>query len=311
MSRAQNLQGVDPILTQKFRLRKDSGFVAERFLPVIPVPTKVVQLPNAPEDQFEVFNTERPHTGDPNILRPGLATRITKELKEHDVSYPVDYLEDQISFMNLRAFGSNVSQKITKRRLEYETAALLQTYGNYGSSNRIALTGTNCWDNASSHPLAQIEVAKEAILAGCGELPNALLLDYASFSALRNHADVTGKKVYTDKGIIIGEDIAAITGIKNIFVATAFYKAAGVFYPMWTDSPILAYVPELPNDAEPSMLNFDAYFASILRMTSAMKVDQWASPDGKTAYMRATDVRLPVIHQTSITGAYIFANTIT
>lgn len=310
MSRTQILQGVDPVLTTKFRMRKDGGFVADKFLPVINVPTKSVQLPTAPEDQFEIFNTIRASHGDPNIMRPGTATRVTKELIEHDASYPVDYIEDMISFLPLRQFGSNVSQNVVRRRLEYETAALLQTYGNYGSDNRIALTTTDCWDNAASHPLAQIEVAKEAILNGSGALPNAFMLDYSSYRALRNHADVTGKKVYTDKGIIVGEDLAAITGIKNIFIASAYYKSAGVAYPIWVDSPILAYIPELPNDEPPSMMNFDAYFASILRMTTLQKVDQWAAPDGKTTYLRATDVRLPVLHQTSITGAYIFANTI-
>ncbi len=310
-SRAQIMQGVDPILTQKLRMRKTGKYIAEQFLPVIPVTTKSVQLPIAPEDQFKIFDTIRPAGGPSNILRPTTATTITKELTEHDVSYPIDYIEDVISFMSLRQFGAQAAQDIVRRKLEYDTATLLQTAGNYANSNKVALTGTDCWDNASSHPLAQIETAKKAVFNGCGAMANVLMLDWASYCALIVHADVTARKVYTIFGAVNGSDIAAITGIKNVIIGTATYQTdAGVNTAIWADSPIVAYIPELPNDEVPSIMGLDAYFASILRMTSKQIADQWAAPDGKVSYMRYTDVRLPVLHQTSITGAYLIANTI-
>jgi hypothetical protein len=305
------MQGVDPILTQKLRMRKTGKYVAELLLPVIPVTSKSVQLPIAPEDQFKIFDTIRPAGGASNIMRPTTATTVTKELIEHDVSYPIDYIEEAIAFMQLRQFGAQTAQDIVRRRYEYDAAALLQTAGNYSSANKIALSTTTCWDNASSHPLAQIEVAKTAVFNGCGAEANAIFFDNASLGAFTQHADVIARKVYTVFGSVTRADIASITNIKNVIIGSATYKNdAGTAYPIWADSVIVAYIPELNNDEPPSIMNLDAYFGATLRMTSKQIADQWAAPDGKVSYMRYTDVRLPVLYQTEITGAYLIANTI-
>ena len=310
-SRAQILQGIDPILTQKLRMRKTGKYVAELLLPVIPTMTKVVQLPIAPEDQFKIYDTIRAAGGSSNIIRPTTATTVTKELIEHDASYPIDYIEDAISFMALRQFGAQAAQDIVRRRYEYDAAALLQNASNYDSANRIALSTTTCWDNASSHPLAQIEVAKTAIFNGCGAEANAIFFDNKSLGAFTQHADVIARKVYTVFGSVTRADIASITNIKNVIIGSATYKNdAGTAYPIWADSVIVAYIPELNNDEPPSIMNLDAYFGATLRMNSKQIADQWAAPDGKVSYMRYTDVRLPILYQTSITGAYLIANTI-
>jgi hypothetical protein len=108
-------------------------------------------------------------------------------------------------------------------------------------------------DLENSNPLTNVEVAREAILDGCGEDPNVMVIGKTVFAALRQHTLIRDAFKYTTPGSIGLAQIASYFGIANAYYARGSYLTkAGVVTRFIDKDVFLAYVSPAEGMEDPS-----------------------------------------------------------
>jgi hypothetical protein len=119
------------------------------------------------------------------------------------------------------------------------------------------------WDQANSDPVGDVDVAKGTILQGCGMPANTMLINWDNFRILKEHAKVTDKIKYTQKGIVTLDMLAGVFGVENMLLAYTVQNTANegqAITPsfIWGDAVILAHVEAAQDLMSP---NFGRTFA--------------------------------------------------
>lgn len=74
--------------------------------------------------------------------------------------------------------------------------------------------------------LADIVKGRKAIQAATGLTPNCLILDFATYEALKQCAEIIDKIKYTQRGVLTKELLAAVCDLDEIHVGEALYSTA-------------------------------------------------------------------------------------
>lgn len=74
--------------------------------------------------------------------------------------------------------------------------------------------------------LADIVTGRKAIRSACGRDPNVLLIDYATYMALKECSAILDKIKYTQRGVLTKELLAAILDLDEVLVGEAIYSDA-------------------------------------------------------------------------------------
>jgi hypothetical protein len=94
----------------------------------------------------------------------------------------------------------------------------------------VGATGTSSYTNGGtyySNPIADVELAKAAILQTTGYEPNTLVLGYRVFQVLKNHPLLVDRYKFTQAGAIVTEDLLAqLFGVDRVLVAKAVVNTA-------------------------------------------------------------------------------------
>ncbi|MFH2129759.1 MAG: hypothetical protein ABIK68_05235, partial [bacterium] len=95
--------------------------------------------------------------------------------------------------------------------------------GNSGGEDAEGL-----WSPAGSTNtfLADMTKAIKAIKSATGLVPNALLIDYATYMALKEVDEILDKIKYTQRGVLTRELLAAILDLDDVIVGEAVYSTA-------------------------------------------------------------------------------------
>jgi hypothetical protein len=170
-------------------------------------------------------------------------------------------------------------------------------------------TSTNKWsDLDDSDPIKDVQTAKNAIMSKAGKMANTILIPYASLQDLMVNDSIIDRLKYTTSNSVGLQDLGNLFGIQNVLIGSESYLTdADVVTDIWTDTVVVAYVPELPAEGVRSWL--EPHYGFTLRFTDKQKTDTWLSPDGKISYVRYTDVYCPCLHESSVTSAYIIQDT--
>lgn len=89
-----------------------------------------------------------------------------------------------------------------------------------------SFTPTATWDDVLlSTPIADMEVAKRAILSPTGYRANTIVAGYDAFIALANHPDIIERFKYTSSEVMTTDLLARIFGVKNFYVADGIYAS--------------------------------------------------------------------------------------
>jgi hypothetical protein len=101
-------------------------------------------------------------------------------------------------------------------RMERDWASSFFTTGVWATD----LTPANLWSSyTTSDPIADIEVAKEAILLNTGFTPNKLVLGYQVFRQLQHHPDILERYKYTSSEVVTEQLLARLFGVDEVLVA--------------------------------------------------------------------------------------------
>ena len=74
--------------------------------------------------------------------------------------------------------------------------------------------------------LPDIVTGKKAIKAACGMIANSLVIDYATYMALKECAAILDKIKYTQRGVLTVDLLAAIAELDQVLVGSAIYSDA-------------------------------------------------------------------------------------
>ncbi len=288
MGRLEELRVVDPVLTELARGYTNAEYVAESLFPFVPVKKEAGKIPQFGKEAFKIYNTERAIRAKSNRISPEGRSTIDYVLDEHDLEYPIDYRESEEDIFSLEEHATMVVTEGILLRREKIAADLAQELNNYPSGNKITLSGTSQWtDYTNSDPISNIKDGKEAIRSKIGRYPNVLLLGAQAYKALKDHPQLLERIKYSMKGILTAELMQEIFDIEKVVVGKAIYATdAGVFYDVWQDNAILAYVPQKETEKRTV---YEPAFGYTLRKEGKPEIDKY-DEGGKLHVIRNTDI---------------------
>ena len=228
---------IDAILTNisVAYLQNTANFIADKVFPVIPVDKKSdLYFKYTKEDWFR-DEAQRRADGTPSA---GSGYGLQTETYSTDVYAFHKDIGDQT-----RANADNplnpdmeATQFVTQRlllRKEVQWANDFFTASVWGSNvvtgtATTSVSGTYWSDyvnnptSYTSDPIAQVDIAKAAILQNTGYEPNTFVLGYKVFQVLKNHPLLIDRYKYTQAGAIVTEELLAqLFGVERVLVAKA------------------------------------------------------------------------------------------
>lgn len=296
MGRLSSVRIVDPVLTNLALGYTNNEFVGQHLMPFVWVDKARSKLPVFGKEAFRIYNTERALRAQSNRINPDGVGSIDLVTDEHDLEYPIDYLESSEAAYDLEAWAAMVAQGGIELRREKMIADMAQNLANYSASNKVTLSGTGQFTApTTSDPIGVIETGKDAIRQKTGKRPNTMVLGASCLPSLRFHPQLTDKIKYTEKGIVRLESLRDLFEVDNIYVGEAIYaNDADGFVDIWGDNIVLAYVPQAPKQQGVSRNIYEPSFGYTPRRRGMPQVDT-RNPDGKVELVRATDNFRPYI----------------
>jgi len=283
---------VDPVLTKLARGYSNSSFVSSFLFPHAEVTKEGGKIPQFTKEAFKIYNTERAIRADSNRINPTVNTEINFVLTEHDLEYPLDYREINESALPLKIHGTSVVTEAIALRKEKLAADLAINTANYASTNKIALSSGDHFDESTSDPIAVIDAGRNAVRSQIAKNPNVIVIPNSVFTALKNHAAITDKVKYTQHAVITAELLKQLLQFDALYVAGSVYEDdSGALVDVWGESIVMAYVPEAKHGTRSF---YEPSYGYTLQMKNFPIVDTY-DEKGKVKIVRNTDLFVPKI----------------
>jgi hypothetical protein len=256
---------VDPVLTGVAQGYRNPDFVGASLFPMVEVGTSSGQIIEFDRAAFVRHSARRAPGSDTKRVPMGYFGRPYSLVNEAlDAQLPRELHRDAKAIgipADLGIRSVNVVMRALRLGLEIDQAALARNAANYIAANKVALSGTDRWDNfASADPLANIEAGMEAVRTATGMFPNVMLIPSRVFRVLRRFPAVREMYAGTNAGALSTQQLAQALSIERVVVAGAVRALRedpldgpapeGIFEDIWGTDVILAYAPERPSGAE-------------------------------------------------------------
>jgi hypothetical protein len=304
MSRLSKLRIVDPVLTSLATGYTNEQFVGDQLMPFVLVDKEGGKIPLFGKEHFKVYSTERALRAKSNRINPEDIGEVDVALDEHDLEYPIDYREDAESAFPLQARATNTVVEGIRLRHEKMVADLVQNPASYATGNKLALSGTSCFDNAASDPEGVVQDARAAVRAKVVKEPNTLVIGYSAWRVLKRHPQLKAILSTQRSRLVQLADLQEIFEIPNIVVGRAVMaNDAGVTSDIWGDNLVLAYVPGAGGGQRSP---YEPSFGYTLRKRGNPVVDT-RTEDGKLELIRNTDIFRPFL--LGADAGYLVSNT--
>ena len=292
MGRLEELR-INAYLSEVARGYSNNAFVAQYLFPTIYSEKEKIDIFEFNKEAFQIYNTERAIRANSIVISPKGFKKHTTTLKENDLSYPIDYREEEeAEKVKLQLHATNVVTEGLNLKLEKECADLVQNPDSYSAENKIILSGTSCFDNEASDPQGIIDDAKDAVSAKIAQDPNTMIIGQAAWKALKKHPQLVGLISDNKNKMVTLEFLKEIFEVENIYIGKSiFSNAEGNFERIWKDNIVLAYVPNLGA----SRTEYDPSFAYTVRKKDALQIDEYTKEGNKVKYIRATDIYTPFL----------------
>lgn len=298
MGRLSTLRIVDPVLTGLAIGFSNSTLVADQLLPFAECPNESGKIPVFGKDAFKIYDTLRAPRAASNTMEPSDVGTIDVGYDEHDLQYPIDYREKAEAAFPLESMATDTVTEAIALKREKAVADMVQNPANYGTNNKIALSGTSCFsDKVNSDPIGVITDGKEAVRQKIGMRPNTAVIGASAMVTLVNHPQFIDKIKYVQKGIVDISVLSQLLGIDNVVVGEAVFQneLLGQFGDVWSDNIVLAYVrPRSPSHGAIRYANQPS-FGYTLRKPGFPQVDSYLGHGGKVQFVRNTDFYRPYI----------------
>lgn len=292
MGRLEELR-INAYLSEVARGYHNNAFIADVLFPTIYSEKEKIDIFEFNKEAFNIYDTERAIRANSNVISPQGFKKHTTTLNEHDLSYPIDYREEQeAEKVKLQLHATNVVTNGLQLKHEKECADLVQNPDNYSSDNKITLSGTACFNNAASDPQKVIEKGKDEIAKKIAQEPNVMVIGQDAWLTLKHHEKLKSLISDNQNKLLTLELLKQIFEIDNIVIGKSiFADASGNFTRIWKDNIIMAYVPDLGS----SRTEYDPSFAYTVRKKDALKIDEYTKEGNKVKYIRATDIYTPFL----------------
>ena len=110
------------------------------------------------------------------------------------------------------------------------------------------VTPSTLWSASSgSDPIGDVQTGINTVLTNTGYKPNVMVMSYAVFSILKNHADIIDRYKYTSSSSITEELLASVLGVERVLVMggiknSAAEGASASYAQIGDKDALLAYV---------------------------------------------------------------------
>lgn len=290
MGRLEDLR-INAYLSEVARGYKNNAFVAHYLFPTIYSEKEKIDIFQFNKEAFNIYDTERAIRANSNVISPKGFSKHTTTLTEHDLSYPIDYREEQESEkVKLQLHATNVVTEGLNLKHEKACADLVQNPNNYPNENKLILSGTSCFTDPNSDPQGVVDDAKDAVSRKIAQDPNVMVIGQDAWKTLKRHPQLKGLISDNLNKLVTLNLLKEIFEIDNIIIGKSiFADKAGNFVRIWQDNMVLAYVPELGS----SRTEYDPSFAYTVKKKDALKIDEYKKEGNKVKYIRATDIYDP------------------
>lgn len=292
MGRLEELR-INAYLSEVARGYHNNAFVAQNLFPTIYSEKEKIDIFEFNKEAFQIYNTERAIRANSNVISPKGFKKHTTTLTENDLSYPIDYREEQeAEKVKLQLHATNVVTEGLQLKHEKECADLVQNPNNYASENKILLSGTSCFSDKNSDPQGVVDDAKDAVSEKIAQDPNTMIIGQAAWKSLKKHPQLKGLISDNQNKLVTLNLLKEIFEIENIFIGKSiFANEEGKFERIWKDNIVLAFVPNLGT----SRTEYDPSFAYTVRKKDALQIDEYTKEGNKVKYIRATDIYTPFL----------------
>ena len=305
MGRLEELR-INAYLSEVARGYSNNAFVAQYLFPTIYSEKEKIDIFEFNKEAFQIYNTERAIRANSNVISPKGFKKHTTTLKENDLSYPIDYREEEeAEKVKLQLHATNVVTEGLNLKLEKECADLVQNPDSYSDENKFILSGTSCFDDKNSDPQGVIDDAKDAVSAKIAQDPNTMIIGQSAWKVLKKHPQLVGLISDNKNKMVTLEFLKEIFEVENIYIGKSiFSNAEGNFERIWKDNIVLAYVPNLGA----SRTEYDPSFAYTVRKKDALQIDEYTKEGNKVKYIRATDIYTPFL--VGAEAGYLISNAV-
>ncbi len=292
MGRLEDLR-INAYLSEVARGYRNNAFVADVLFPTIYSEKEKIDIFQFNKEAFNIYDTERAIRANSNVISPQGFSKHTATLTEHDLSYPIDYREEQeAEKVKLQLHATNVVTNGLQLKHEKECADLAQDLSRYDSSNKKILSGKSCFNWKVSDPQGVIDDAKNAVSSKIAQDPNTMVIGEDAWRVLKRNHQLKGLISNNQNKLITLELLKEFFEIENIVIGkTIFADANGNFTRIWRDNIVLAYVPKLGA----SRTEYDPSYGYTVRKKDALNVDEYNKEGNKVKYIRATDIYTPFL----------------
>lgn len=292
MGRLEELR-INAYLSEVARGYKNNAFVSEVLFPTIYSEKEKIDIFEFNKEAFNIYDTERAIRANSNVISPQGFKKHTTTLTEHDLSYPIDYREEQeAEKIKLQLHATNVVTNGLQLKLEKQCADLVQNPDNYSSDNKLILSGSSCFNHEKSDPQSVIDEAKDKVSAKIAQDPNTMVIGQEAWTGLKRNLQLRGLISDSKTKLVTLDLLKEIFEIENIVIGKSiFADQNGNFVRIWKDSIILAYVPDLGT----SRTEYDPSFAYTVRKKDALQIDEYTKEGNKVKFVRATDIYTPFL----------------
>ncbi len=242
---------IDTALTNVSVAYRNRDYIADAVAPLIPVRKQ--------SDKYFIYDPEREFLRvTPDARAPGAeATEVDFQLstesyfcEDHALEAAIPDEERENADPPLQPDIDRTELLADKIALNREVA-LEQLLRTASGINSHSLDPVEWWNNPDSDPLAQIRDACQTVFAYAQRRPNAAVLPYAIFDALRHHPKVVERIKYTTADVVGEELLARLLDLDRVLVPCAFRNLARrgqapVIAPVWGNTAWLLYVPPRP-----------------------------------------------------------------
>ena len=284
MGRLEELR-INAYLSEVARGYSNNAFVAQNLFPTIYSEKEQINIFEFNKEAFQIYDTERAIRANSNVIAPKGFKKHSATLAEHDLSYPIDYREEQeAEKVRLQLHATNVVTQGLQLKHEKACADLAQDVNSYATENKILLSGSSCFNHKDSDPQGVVDDAKDAVSKKIGQDPNTMIIGQDAWRALNL------KEFFEVENIFIGKSI--------------FTNEKGEFVRIWKDNIVLAFVPNLGT----SRTEYDPSYAYTVRKKDALNIDEYSKEGNKVKYIRATDIYTPFL--VGAEAGYLISNVV-
>lgn len=284
---------INAYLSEVARGYRNNAFVAQNLFPTIYSEKEKIDIFEFNKEAFNIYDTERAIRANSNVISPQGFKKHTTTLTEHDLSYPIDYREEQeAEKVKLQLHATNVVTNGLQLEHEKACADLVQNPNNFANENKIILSGSSCFNWSKSDPQGVIDDAKDAVSQKIAQDPNTMVIGQSAWKLLKKHPQLKGLISDNQNKLVTLNLLKEIFEIENIVIGKSIFSDKdGNFVRIWQDNIILAYVPNLGN----SRTEYDPSFAYTVRKKDALNIDEYTKEGNKVKYIRATDIYTPFL----------------